>query len=229
MSNRCKAITNKGTRCENSSGDNGLCGIHRTWQDGTADGVAALNAKQRQFVAEYLVDLNATQAAIRAGYSPKTANRQGHRLLTNADISAAVEKRAEERLRATNIQADRVLQELGRLCTSDVRDLFDEHGNLLPIHELPDELAAAVAGIEVVMRSKGRDEPPEYVHKVRLWDKNTALTNLAKHYGLLKDLVEHTGKDGGPIATTETSVPWEKLSLATRKKILAELDDSDAS
>ena len=72
--------------------------------------MAKLTAKQQRFVEEYLIDLNATQAAIRAGYSPKTANEQGARLLANASVQEAIAKAMAERSRRTGISQDRVIQ-----------------------------------------------------------------------------------------------------------------------
>jgi phage terminase small subunit len=159
-----------------------------------------LSDKQRRFVAEYLVDLNACQAAIRAGYSPKTAETCGPRLLRNALVGQAIQAGQTKRLHTLDISAERILAELARIAFGDVRALYDEDGTLKPVHEWPDEVAAAVSGLEVedpVVRQgqvvRGG------VRKVKRWDKTRALEMLAKHRGLLKDRLEHTGPDGGPI------------------------------
>lgn len=89
-----------------------------------------LNEKQRRFVAEYLIDLNSTQAAIRAGYSAKTAKQQGSRLLTNADVQAAVVKAQTKRAERTEITQDRVLAELAKIGFADMRKLLRWTGNL---------------------------------------------------------------------------------------------------
>lgn len=78
-----------------------------------------LTPKQAAFVREYLVDLNATQAAIRAGYSPRTARAQGHRLLTDADIAAAIEAAQAERAERLQLTADDVLKGLYAEATYD--------------------------------------------------------------------------------------------------------------
>lgn len=147
-----------------------------------------LNVKQARFVAEYLIDLNSVAAASRAGYSPKTVHSQGPRLLLHAGIQAAIAEGQAKHLAAVEIDARRVLQELARLATSDVRKLFGANGGLLPIPELSDDIAAAVSSVEVVARDRDGLNV-EYVHKIRLWDKNTALANLAKHLGLLVDRI----------------------------------------
>lgn len=149
-----------------------------------------LNAKHARFVAEYLVDLNATQAAIRAGYSKKTAEQQGSRLLRNAQIVAEVEAGKAKRAKRVEISQDEVLREIIRLARSDLRQLFDDRGNLLPPDKWSDEAAAAVASVEVVQRrgSEGVDTV-----RVRVYDKTANLTLLARHLGMLKDKVEHSG------------------------------------
>jgi phage terminase small subunit len=154
----------------------------------------ALTPKRQRFVAEYLKDLNATQAAIRAGYSAKTANREGCRLLANADIAALVADKQSKQLSGADLTATRVLEELRRLAFSDLRGLFDESGNLRPIHTLTEEQAGAIASLEVVKKNVAAgDGVVDTIHKLRVWDKTKALDILAKHFGLLKESVEHHG------------------------------------
>lgn len=86
--------------------------------------VAELTDRQRRFVEQYLVDLNATQAAIRAGYSPKTANEQGARLLANVSVRAEVQRAQNERSARTEITQDMVLQRWWEIATADVNDLI---------------------------------------------------------------------------------------------------------
>jgi phage terminase small subunit len=86
-----------------------------------------VSPKLQRFVAEYLIDLNATQAAIRAGYSARTAEQQGHRLLRNAEVTAAVAAARDERAKRTEITADRVLAEAWALLTADPRELVELH------------------------------------------------------------------------------------------------------
>ncbi len=163
----------------------------------------SLNAKQARFVEEYLIDLNATQAAIRAGYSEKGAEVQGHRMLSNVKIAAAVAEAQACRADRTEITVDRVLRELSRVGMSDVRKLFTADGALRSIQDLDDDTAAALASVEVVTkRLPGNgDDPPEveYVHKMKFWDKNSALEKIGKHLGMFIERHEHTGAGGGPI------------------------------
>lgn len=157
-----------------------------------------LNPKQRRFVEEYLVDLNATQAAIRAGYSRKTARAQGSRLLTNAVIESAIQAGREALSRSTNITAERVLQELARIGFADIRNIFDVNGALLSPSDMPDDIARAVSSVEVVTVSKG-EGMVEHVAKVRLADKRAALVDLGKHLGLFVAKHEVSGLGGGPV------------------------------
>lgn len=87
--------------------------------------MAKLADKQKRFVVEYLVDLNATQAAIRAGYSPKTATEQGARLLTNVKVQEAIQKAMQDREQRTVVTADRVVQELWNIVTADANDIVE--------------------------------------------------------------------------------------------------------
>ncbi len=153
-----------------------------------------MTPKQARFVAEYLIDLNATQAAIRCGYSARTANRQGSRLLSNVDIAAAVAEKAQKQLASADLSAARVLEEMRRLAFSDVRALFNESGDLRPLHELTAEQAAAIASVEVVIKNAAAgDGVTDTVHKIKTWDKPRTLEMLGKHFGLLEDRVVHSG------------------------------------
>ena len=153
-----------------------------------------MNAKQQRFVTEYLIDLNATQAAIRCGYSPKTARVQGSRLLLNADIQASVAAGKAHQLGQNDLSASRVLEELRRLAFTDTRGFFDDAGNLKPMQQLSAEQGAALASFEVIIKNaKAGDNQTDTVHKIRLWDKTRALEHLAKHFGLLKETVDVQG------------------------------------
>lgn len=152
-----------------------------------------LNAKQARFVSEYLIDLNATQAAIRSGYSEKTAYSQGQRLLSHVEVAAALAKAQEKRAARTEITADRVLQELAKIGFSDVRKVFTENGGLVNPADLDDETASTVAAIEVVTRrtpGAGEEAEIEYVHKIKQWDKLGALTQIGRHLGMFTDKLQ---------------------------------------
>lgn len=151
--------------------------------------VNGLSLKQKTFVEEYLVDLNASQAAIRAGYSKHTAKEQGCQLLTRLNIQEAINSVVEARSKRTEITQDRVLEELARLAFLDPRKMYDEDGNLIPFHLLPIEVAAAVGGIDV----SSYGENLKTTTKIKLIDKKGSLDLLGRHLKMFTDKIHHTG------------------------------------
>lgn len=144
---------------------------------------------------EYLKDLNATQAAIRAGYSRRSARKQGSRLWTNADIQAAVQEKAAKRLTDTNLTVERILEEMRRLAFVDARGFWDKQGNLKEMGDLTAEQGSALAGFEAIIKNaKAGDHHTDTIHKIKLWDKTKALDMLGRHFNLLTDQVRHTGE-----------------------------------
>jgi phage terminase small subunit len=142
-----------------------------------------LTAKQERFVAEYLIDSNATQAAKRAGYSERSANEQGCMLLAKPHIRAAVDaaRAAQaERLRAT---ADDVVLEITRLAMFDPAKLIDVKSPA-DIAALPEDVRRAIVGWKW-------DKQGRFVIELA---KQGALEMLGRHHGLFKDKVEHSGK-----------------------------------
>lgn len=169
-----------------------------------------LTNKQRRFVDEYLIDLNATQAAIRAGYSKKTANEQGARLLANVSVMLVVQEAMKARENRTHITQDRVLQELARIAFFDIRRLYNDDGTLKRPDQLDDEAAAVLAGVDVVEQTAHEaDEDgnmkavPLLTKKAKVFDKTAALTLAMRHLGMLKDKVEHSGQIGVQIKAKE--------------------------
>lgn len=148
-----------------------------------------LSKKQLRFVQEFLVDLNATQAAIRAGYSKKTADVQGSRLLSKAKVKAKIEAGQKKLSEKIEITQERVLREYAKIAFLDPSTFFDKGGALLPIHDIPKESIAALSGIDIVKRSiqEGDDLPElEETKKIKVWDKVKALDSLARHLGLFE-------------------------------------------
>lgn len=156
-----------------------------------------LSRKQERFVIEYVQDLNATQAAKRAGYSEKTADAIGAENLRKPKIIAAVAKAQEARTIRTEITADRVLKELARIGLSDPRKLFDEDGGIKPPKDWDDDVAASIASIKMVERPSGKKDKDgnpimERTYDVKVWDKNAALDKIAKHFGMFIERQEIT-------------------------------------
>ena len=146
-----------------------------------------LTAKQQRLVAEYLLDCNATQAAIRAGYAPRNADVQGSQLLgkLGAEIAAAQSKH----LKHLDLTAEQVLRELARIGFSDIRPLFDEHDALRPVSTLDEQTAAMISSFEqdALFSGSGKDRHQIGVtKKIKLWDKVQALATLARHFKLLE-------------------------------------------
>lgn len=160
-----------------------------------------MTPKQEQFVREYLLDLNATQAAIRAGYSERTANEQGARLLANASVKAAIEAAKVERSEETKIDAAWVLKRLADEAMADIADLYDDAGELLPVHEWPlIWRQGLVQGIEVeeLFEGYGKERTQiGHVRKVKLSDRIRRLELIGKHIGVkaFEEQVNVTGLD----------------------------------
>lgn len=157
-----------------------------------------LTDRQAAFVQEYLLDLNATQAAIRAGYSENTASETGYENLRKPQIVVAIQKAFQKRAERTQLTADRILAEIMKLSFINPKSLFNEDGDLLSIHEMPDDVACAIAAIDVgeVKTYRDQDGKPEESHrvkKIKLWDKRGSLELLGKHLKLFTDKVEHSG------------------------------------
>ena len=168
--------------------------------------MGTLNDKQMQFVAEYLIDLNATQAATRAGYSARTANEQGARLLANVSVREALQKSMKERSKRTEITQDRVLQELARIAFFDIRTLYNDDGTLKRPDQLSDDAGAVLTGIDVIEMAGGQKNGdgeisiPMFTKKTKIPDKVAALSLAMRHLGMLKDKMEHSGPGGIPLA-----------------------------
>lgn len=147
-----------------------------------------LTPKQVRFIDEYLVDLNARQAAIRAGYSKKTAAEAGYENLNKPHIALAVEAKRKEVAAGVGITRERVLREMAAIAFSDVRKLFVAGGGLTDATTLGDDIAPAIASIKLTsFTPPGDDAEPEYTKEIKFWDKGKALEGLLKHLGMEGD------------------------------------------
>jgi phage terminase small subunit len=147
----------------------------------------ALSHKQEKFCVEYLIDFNATQAAIRAEYSPRTAKEIGYENLTKPHLQDRIAELQLQNIDASKKGDIATPEEILRALTMDHRfnpkRLFDENGEMLPIPELPDEIALSLAGYEVVKTyRKGEDGEfePQYRHKYKFPDKSRVRDLMAK-------------------------------------------------
>ena len=154
------------------------------------------DSRYERFALEYVKDLNLTQAAIRTGYSKRTAYSQGSRLLKNAEVAALVAKHTAKRAAASELSIDRVLLEIRRLAFQDVRKLYDADGNLKPIQDLDDDTAACIAGFEQEEIWRGVGEERENVgrlQKIKRWDKLRALDQAMSYLGMHKTIAPGAG------------------------------------
>lgn len=151
-----------------------------------------MTKKQKRFIEEYLVDLNATQAAIRAGYSPDTAGSIGSENLKKPEIRARIEKAIAERSKRTGINQDRIVMELAKIALLNPKGLvnFDE---ATIKEDAADEDVAAVASVRVKRFPTKGGEGVE--REVKMYDKTKALELLGRHLGMFKDKVEVSGLD----------------------------------
>lgn len=158
-----------------------------------------MTKKQKLFADEYLIDLNATQAAIRAGYSVDSAGSIGSELLKKPEIRARIDKEIAERSKRTGINADRVLRELGRIAFVDPSDVIDLDTAEVKLDASKDDLAA-ISGIKVkYVPHKDFDDDGEPIieqaieREVRLCDKLKALEMCGRHLGMFKDDLDSGG------------------------------------
>ena len=145
--------------------------------------MAKLTDKQQCFVDEYLIDLNATQAAIRAGYSAKTADRIGPELLGKTCVSEAISKKMAARSRRTGVNAERVVLELAKVAFAKMTDIVDSNGRIKE-DASPDDLAC----IESIKYKESDNEYGGSVEReVKIASKLKALELLGKHLGMWSD------------------------------------------
>ena len=145
--------------------------------------MAKLTAKQQRFVDEYLIDLNATQAAIRAGYSADTAMEQGYQLLRKTSVSNAISQAMAHRSRRTGITQDRVLRELARVAFVNANDVIDTDSATVRADATADDLAC-IQSVKVKVSESEMGSSSE--REIKLYDKMRALEMLGKHLGIFE-------------------------------------------
>lgn len=146
-----------------------------------------MTKKQKLFIEEYLIDLNATQAAIRAGYSPDTAYSIGQENLKKPEIKARIDKAMAERSRRTGVSADRVIMELAKIAFVNATSVIDPETATVKDTALPEDTAAIQS---VKVKTFGEDG---LEREIKMADKLKALELLGKHLGMFKDKVEVSG------------------------------------
>ena len=149
--------------------------------------MAKLTEKQWRFVDEYLIDLNATQAAIRAGYSVKTADKQGYQLLEKTRVAEAISEKMAERSRRTGVNQDRVVMELAKIAFVNAADVIDSDDATIKAGATADD-TAAIQSVKVKVIPTKEGEGVE--REIRLNDKLKALELLGKHLGMWNDKLD---------------------------------------
>ena len=157
-------------------------------KQGTSKEAAA--ARKAIFVEAYIANgRNATEAAKTAGYSIRTARSQGCRLLTDVYIVTQIAERSKTLAKKHELTTDDVIGELSKLVRSDLRQLLNKDGDLLPAGEWPDGIAGAISSLEIEALYDGQGKDRKQVghtKKLKLWDKNAALEKAMKHLGLFE-------------------------------------------
>lgn len=149
-----------------------------------------LTDKQQRFCEEYVIDFNGTQAAIRSGYSVKTAAEQSSRLLSNVKIQEFIRSLQKQTSEKLNITKERVLEEYAKIAFFDIREVFDVDGGLINVKQLDDSSAGSIASIKS-SEEWGEDEEGNRtitgtIKEVKVFDKIRALQDLGKHLGLFQ-------------------------------------------
>jgi len=173
-----------------------------------------LTAKQEKFVQEYLLDLNATQAAIRAGYSEKTAGSIGKENLQKPQIAEAIQKRRGKLAEKTEVTQERIVAELAKIGFSNLEDYLDVGENGLAqvnLKNVTRDQFAALSEVNVESTKVGDSPVTVTKTKIKLSDKRNALVDLGKHLGMFK---EH--KDDTP--QLNVSMTLDQLKKLTKKE-----------
>ena len=164
--------------------------------------MSELTAKQAAFVREYLIDSNGTQAAIRAGYSPKTAQEQASRLLSNVMVANAVKSGQDARAQDAGGTVEKVLKEIAHYAFLDPGEAFGEDGALLPIREMPEHVRRAVQSIEVLEEFEGSGQDRKfigYTKKLKFVPKDKGTDQLGRYLKMFVDRVEQKTAADDPI------------------------------
>lgn len=156
------------------------------WKPGTGSRALKTRSLRERFVREYVKDFNATRAIIRAGYTGSDAKQRAYLLKKEPWVQNQIERFAAKISDDTVATAKHVLEQASAIATSDLRDLFDDEGQVKPLAEIPPNLAKAISSIDITERTSRTGEV-EVRKKIRLWDKNTALTTMAKLLNMVAD------------------------------------------
>lgn len=148
-----------------------------------------LDFKQQRFCEEYIIDWNQTQAAIRVGYSPKSARQVSSRLMTNANIQDYISKCKNKIEELAGVSKLRAVKKLTQIAFADIAEAYNEDGSLKDLKDIPNDIRAAIEGIETINIGEGIS-----MHKLKAISKRGAIQDLAKMLGWNEpDKIEHSG------------------------------------
>lgn len=184
--------------------------------------MSKLTDQQELFCREYIIDLNATRSAIRAGYSEKTADVQGSRLLTNVKVTERIRELNSKRMDRVEVTADTVLKNLYEIATLDIVDVLNDDGSVKNVSEWPESWRKGVSGLDVTTMIKGSDDPVHFITKaIKGIDRLKAWELIGKHIDVsaFKERLELTGKDGNDIVINVTSNDTKKGLEDLRKNL----------
>src|SRR4030095_6734434 len=144
-----------------------------------------LSPRQDRFCHEYVKDLNATQAAKRAGYSPKTSHVIGPRLLDKVGVHLLVERLKQQINDASVMSARETLQQITRIARSSIKRVFNPTGKMLSPCDMDEDVAAPIRSFDVQYSFGDDGAPPDQIRRITLWDKMAALKFMAMHHKLI--------------------------------------------
>lgn len=156
-----------------------------------------LTEMQERFAREYVISMNATDAARKAGYSDAMAKSKGTtEILHHPGVQALIKELKAPIAAKLELSADHILSELNRIARCDVGEAFDENGKLKPIHEIPEDVRRCIQSVETeeLFEGFGKERTQiGFTKKIKFWDKNKGLELLGRHFKLYTDKIEHSG------------------------------------
>ena len=177
-----------------------------------------LTSQQEHFCNEYIKDYNGTRAAMRAKYSPKTAQEQASRLLSNVMIRGRVNQLLEKQFKEIKPDVARVLRGLVKVSEIDIRMAYDANGCLLPIEDMPEPLAKAIQEIKTEELFDGYGKDREHIgtaKTLKLKDSLRGFELLGKHLKMFTDVIEHQGLEH---LAEDIKQARQRVKNATRKR-----------
>ena len=176
-----------------------------------------LTIKQENFCLAIVRGENAS-VAYRSAYDTKkmklsTINRKAKELMDNGKVTARIDALRAPILEKFELTAERTLQEIGKIAFSNIREVFDENGRLLPIHMMSEAATASISSIKISTKSLPGSDPVdvEHIAELKFWDKNSSLEKLGKHLKLFNEV----GSKENPLTVNSTLTDEQLIAIAT--------------